>query len=304
MDRDKKIIKVSIIGIIVNIILVGFKGENKKNRIDKVFKNFQIGFVFSGLSLLLILTIYIMLILRIHNIEIYFIGKLLNFNSPNFNIYLKKLEEIKKKLRNDNNDEDDKEDIDYDSESKKDSKGVEDEKKNDIAKKDINTHKNKKINEKQQKQKRDQIKIIIGYFLKNNLIFGIKIILIMILSLSYYIISIMIGNKSEYLLTSTLYSIEVWERIIPYSHSQYEVYSHRKFLKQDGDSFYYGFITNHTKNYMQILRMKLEYDDSGYFEGIKIMDISNYVKVMAYEEMISCDLTEDKENILCIYILD
>ena len=175
----------------------GFKGENKKNRIDKVFKNFQIGFVFSGLSLLLILTIYIMLILRIHNIEIYFIGKLLNFNSPNFNIYLKKLEEIKKKLRNDNNDEDDKEDIDYDSESKKDSKGVEDEKKNDIAKKDINTHKNKKINEKQQKQKRDQIKIIIGYFLKNNLIFGIKIILIMILSLSYYIISIMIGNNKK-----------------------------------------------------------------------------------------------------------
>ena len=114
--------------------------------------------------------------------------------------------------------------------------------------------------------------------------------------------SIMIGNKSEYLLTSTLNSIEVWERTINYRHSEYGVYSRRRFIKQDGDSFYYGFITNHTNNYMQILRMKLTYNDSDYFKGIQIMDISNYVKVMAYEEMISCDLTEDKENIICIYI--
>jgi len=114
--------------------------------------------------------------------------------------------------------------------------------------------------------------------------------------------SIMIGNKSEYLLTSTLYSIEVWERIINYAYSEYQIYSHRRFIKQDGDSFYYGFITNNTKNYMQIIRMKLTYNNSDYFNGIKIMDISNYVKVMQYEEMISCDLTEDKENILCVYI--
>ena len=42
----------------------GFKGEDKKNRIDKVFKNFQIGFIFSGLSLLLILAIFTIFILR------------------------------------------------------------------------------------------------------------------------------------------------------------------------------------------------------------------------------------------------
>jgi len=180
----------------------GFKGEDKQNRIAKVFKNFQIGFIFSGISLLIILSIYIMLILKIHNIEIYFVDKLLNFNSISFDLYLKKLNEIKKKLRNDNNDEDDKDDIDYDSESKKDSKREEEDENNDkIKKKDINIQKSKKKSEKYQKQKRDKIKIIIGYFLKQNVIFGIKIIIIMIISLSYYVISIMIGNgkKNEFL---------------------------------------------------------------------------------------------------------
>ena len=175
----------------------GFKGEDKRNRIAKVFQNFQIGFIFSGISLLLILTIYTWLILKIHNAEIYFVGKLLNFNSINFDLYLKKLNEMKKKLRNDSNDEDDKDDIDYDSESKKDSKRDEDENISKIKKKDINIQKNKIKNEKYQKQKRDKIKIIIGYFFKKNIIFGIKIIIIMIISLSYYVISIMIGNEKK-----------------------------------------------------------------------------------------------------------
>ena len=71
----------------------------KYNRIAKVFKNFQMGFIFSGISLLLILAIYTWFILKIHNIEIYLVGKLLNFNSINFDLYLKKLNEIKKKVK-------------------------------------------------------------------------------------------------------------------------------------------------------------------------------------------------------------
>jgi len=175
----------------------GFKGEDKNNRISKVFNNFQIGFIFCGISLLLILAIYIWFIFKIYNIEIYFASKLLNFNSINFDLYLKKLNEIKKKLRNDNNDEEEKDDIDYDSESKKDSKRDEDENNAKINKKDINIKNNKKKNEKYQKLKRDKIKIITGYFFKNNIIFGIKIILIMIISLSYYVISIILGNEKK-----------------------------------------------------------------------------------------------------------
>ena len=113
--------------------------------------------------------------------------------------------------------------------------------------------------------------------------------------------SIMVGNNSEYLLTSTKYSIEVWENT-NYQQSEYEVFGPRRFIKQDGDSFYYGFIRKNLQDLMQIIRMQLTYDDSNKFKGIQIMDISNDVKVLAYEEMISCDFTEDKENIVCIYI--
>ena len=42
------------------------------------------------------------------NIEIYFLDKLINFNSTDFENYLKKLDEIKKKLRNDTTEEEDK----------------------------------------------------------------------------------------------------------------------------------------------------------------------------------------------------
>ena len=42
------------------------------------------------------------------DIGVYFLDKLINFNSTNFDNYLKNLEEIKKKLKNDNTEEDDK----------------------------------------------------------------------------------------------------------------------------------------------------------------------------------------------------
>ena len=113
--------------------------------------------------------------------------------------------------------------------------------------------------------------------------------------------SIMIGNNSEYLLTSTLDSIEIWENFF-YAESEYKVFSPRRFIKQIGDSFFYGFVRKNIENYMQILRMQLLYDDSKYFKGIEIKDISNNINVMKFEDMVSCDLTEDKENILCVYI--
>lgn len=54
--------------------------------------------------------------------EIFFLDKLINFSSSNFDDYLKNLEDLKKKFREDNNDEDDKnadEDIGDDIDGKK-----------------------------------------------------------------------------------------------------------------------------------------------------------------------------------------
>ena len=97
--------------------------KEKTKKIKKVFKNFPFCLIFSGFVLLSLMIIYSILTFRNHNIEIYFLEKLINFNTPNFDIFLKKLEELKKKFRNDNNEEEDedKEDIE-DSDSKKNSK--------------------------------------------------------------------------------------------------------------------------------------------------------------------------------------
>ena len=116
-----------------------------------------------------------------------------------------------------------------------------------------------------------------------------------------YADSIMIGKNSEYLLASTLYSLEVLDKGIYYE-SKYEVYGYRRFLKQEGDSFYYGLISKNAQNNMQIIKMKIVYDDYNNFKNFQTIMISNNINIMNRQEMISCDSTEDNENILCIYI--
>lgn len=116
-----------------------------------------------------------------------------------------------------------------------------------------------------------------------------------------YVDSIMIGNNSEYLLSSTIYSLEVLDNEF-YHEYKYEAYGYRRFLKQDGDSFYYGLISKNFQNNMQIIKIKMMYNDYNNFKTFKIIDSSNITMIMNKQEMISCDSTEDNENILCIFI--
>ena len=71
-----------------------------------------------------------------------FLDKLINFNSPNFEQYLKTLDELKKKFREDNNEEDDK--IADDGDINKDVLKEEEDK---SVKKKENSKKNKNIND-------------------------------------------------------------------------------------------------------------------------------------------------------------
>ena len=116
-----------------------------------------------------------------------------------------------------------------------------------------------------------------------------------------YADSIMIGKNSEYLLASTLYSLEVLDNGIYYE-NKYEVYGYRRFLKQERDSFYYGLINKNAQNNMQIIKMKIVYDDYNNFKTFQTTMFSNDINIINRQEMISCDSTEDNENILCIYI--
>ena len=182
--------------------------EVKKNA-ENIFYYFPFSFLISGLIFLLFLFVYAYFTLKLNNIEINFLDKLINFNSNEFDNYIKKLDEIKKKLRNDNNEEEDKgEDIDLnelDSKKKDDDDGE----KNDIIVEKNSEEFEKKRNRKKmrskqskiQQQRRKKLSLMITYFWSSNIFFQIKVALIFVLTLGYYIINILISksNRNDYL---------------------------------------------------------------------------------------------------------
>ena len=97
----------------------GFKGEEKTKKLKNIFNEFPISLICNGLILIIIVIFYTIFIIRINNIELYFLEKLINFHTPNFDNFLKKLEELKKKFRNDTSEDEDKEDGENDGDSKK-----------------------------------------------------------------------------------------------------------------------------------------------------------------------------------------
>jgi hypothetical protein len=100
----------------------GFYGENKNDKVEDHFANFPICAIICGGIFLILVLAFLYLIKQLYILEINFLERLINFNTPSFENYLKKLEELKKKMRNDNNEEDDKiiDEIDL-NESKKNS---------------------------------------------------------------------------------------------------------------------------------------------------------------------------------------
>ena len=165
--------------------------------------------IIDGTMILIILFFYIHYILSLHNIEIYFLEKLINFNSINFDNYITKIDEIKKKLRNDSNEDEDKgDDMDFNEiDSKKkdeENEGKDNNEGKTLTKKDMRKSKNKRRGSKQskiQQQRKKKLQTMKLYFTKNNILFFLKILLIIIVSFLYYvIIQIMKNNyKNGYL---------------------------------------------------------------------------------------------------------
>ena len=120
--------------------------------------------------------------------EIFFLDKLINFNSTDFENYLKKLDEIKKKLRNDTTEEDDKgddmnlkEDEDGERTDVVEKKQIQESHKTKNKKKDKNKH------NKIQQQRKKKLNIMTKFFKINLILFLIKLILILFSSMTYYI---------------------------------------------------------------------------------------------------------------------
>jgi len=168
----------------------------KSKKTDKYFFYFPFSLIISAAILLFLLFFFIYYIISLFNMEIYFLDKLINFNSSNFDIYLKKLDEIKKKLRNDTTEEEDKGD-DMNLKDDEDGEGTNIAEKKQLQ--DSNKTKNKKKDKikhnKIQQQRKKKLKVMTKYFRINLILFLIKLILILFSSMTYYILCMFLKSK-------------------------------------------------------------------------------------------------------------
>ena len=186
----------------------GIKGEEKSSKIDEKFANSYLRIIISVVFAVIILAIFLYYIFDFNKIELFFLDKLINFSSPNFENYLKTIEDLKKKLKNTKLEEEENnlEEIDYKVDSKnggnskktshnkidkqktsmiKSSKTKIEQETKKLSKK--KTHKQNKI----QQQKIKKRKVMSFYFYKENILFAVKISLILICFVSYFIVSYM-----------------------------------------------------------------------------------------------------------------
>ena len=184
--------------------LNGFNNNEIKKKIESI-SNFYPLICNTVFSLLLFVS-YMITILTVHNIIIFFLERLINFNSVNLDNYLKNLDEIKKKIQNDNIiEEEEKDEIELnDSELKNSIKNEENEKKNLKQSKSL-VHKKKKKSKKKvpnkdgklMKQRKNKIKIMSAHLISNTLLLGIIIFFTLLLSSTYFIFSKLYENNTK-----------------------------------------------------------------------------------------------------------
>ena len=187
--------------------ICGFNEEQKKSNIKTSANNFP--FIINAIIFVALFLVYSFFLIRLHKIILLFINRLINFNKPSFDLYIKNLDDIKKKLQNEK-EEEEKDDIDLNNSveggnTSKTDNDFDDNKMKEENKMDFNRKSKKNVKKnvsKIQKQKKNKIKIMTTYFVKINLFFVFKVILMLIISLCYYIISILIEfDKKEELLS-------------------------------------------------------------------------------------------------------
>jgi len=177
----------------------GFKGNDKEKNCQKVSGNYYLIIIISFVLVIIVIYIFSYFICIIYKIEINFCDRLINFNSKNFDEYLKGLEDLKKKFR-DINDEDDKmiEDIqdENDIDEKYDNNSITKNEKINYKKVytiEKNVENRKKERNKIQQQKIKKKNIMSNYFHKSCILYGLKVGLILIFSTIYFCITIIIN---------------------------------------------------------------------------------------------------------------
>ena len=186
----------------------GLTGDAKLERIEQRFENNYTRVIVGIVLCVILLVIFIYFIFEFNKLELYFIDKLINFSSPNFENYLKVLEDLKKKLKNTKMEEEennlDEMEIEIGSKNEGDSKNNDSKDKADKKKiKNIvvkgndkeSSSINKKRGHKQNKIQQQRIKkkkVMSLYFYKENILFAIKTSIILICFISFFIVSYLV----------------------------------------------------------------------------------------------------------------
>ena len=201
------------IGFIDDEHVVGFDDEAKSKKVSEHFSPLPSALIIDCVFVVVIFLLFGYLIFKLNDMEKFYLDKLIKFHTPNFEFYLKSLEELKKKLRNDNGDDDDKlngdmeigemsskkskkEDDEDKKEKKKEKKEEDEEEKEHNRKKKAKKAKGNRQNKIQQ-QRNEKKKIMSKFFFTWNLLLTIKILLSLIISFSYYIVVSLLESKKK-----------------------------------------------------------------------------------------------------------
>ena len=205
-----------------------FRNNIKQEKLNQTkFRPNYYYYIINVFLFVFISAIFIFVIFKVHSIEKYFLKKLIWYHSNNFDNYIKYLDELKKKLRSEPDDDDDKI---LQNDSNENQNNIENEseksytKKFQTKKKESNsnikddklsikkkTKKKKKLQgrySKMHQQKKEKIHIMGTYFLLHNILNAIKLVLILSILTIFYIImdTIYKKRKKDFILLDNIMS--------------------------------------------------------------------------------------------------
>ena len=210
------------LGFLSDDNVVGFDDNAKEDKIKEHFSPVQFSLIIDLVFVIIVFMIFGFLIFKLNEMEKYYITKLISFHSNNFDLYLKTLEELKKKLRNENGEDEDKINGELElgelssrkgskneGDDKKDKKGTKSKQDEDDDEKEKESNKKRKANKKQRgakqakanQQKLEKKRIMSKFFFTWNVLLIIKIFFSLLISFSYYIVVSFIesSKKEDYL---------------------------------------------------------------------------------------------------------
>lgn len=109
---------------------------------------------------------------------------------------------------------------------------------------------------------------------------------------------ISVGDNLNYFLSTTTNSLSLFNNN-KLKELYYQFYSSKRFLKKIGSYYYHAYIDYKNKNELIIGKMTLINNNDN--ASIEIVKISEPIKALIFQNMVSCDFSKDNKFILCAY---